>query len=62
MTFAQALLHTAGCEQNPDELLLIDDQIHETELVKKLGVNVLIYKTGFLDKLINDLHKIGIQC
>ncbi|CAF0891316.1 unnamed protein product [Adineta steineri] len=60
--FAQALLKTAECETDPDALLLIDDQEDEVQHVKKLGANVILYKTGFHNELVNALRNIGIQC
>ncbi|CAF3848950.1 unnamed protein product [Adineta steineri] len=62
ITFAQALLKIAGCETDPATLVHIDDQILDVEHVKKLGGNVLIYRTGYINELITDLHNIGVQC
>ncbi|CAF4437509.1 unnamed protein product [Adineta steineri] len=51
-----------GCETDPATLVHIDDQILDVEHVTKLGGNVLIYRTGYINELITALHNTGVQC
>ena len=56
--FIEVLVAKSGCR--PEEMVYIEDNEFYAQPARETGINVLIYRGGTIQKLENDLRKLGV--
>jgi HAD superfamily hydrolase (TIGR01509 family) len=58
--FVEAMIQKSGVR--PEEIVYIDDNDSYTTPARDLGVNVVIYQRGEIERLRQELRRLGVAC